>query len=395
VSTGAQPLPHRMHWPHRRVLWLIVGLAVLAGIAVGVDRAFFWGGGQPSRPALQQILDGLVSGPQRAAPGATAYVVGPQVSWVGSAGIANVKTGEVMPPNGRMRIQSLSKTWLMAVILQLANEGKLNLDDTVARWFPGLLPYGDRITIRELMTDTSGLIDDNTMETAFPSYLARVKDAKLRAQLAALAARVRANPATPLAPIWLIRMAAWQPLLSVPGSEYHHSNIGWNIAGMIAAKAGGKPLPVLYRERIYQPLGITHTSYQPQGPIAGPHTEGYYIGKNGNLTDATAFTYGKGADGAIVTDAADEAAFTKALLDNKLGIRQQVLGFYGANGSNGPGCPGDAFRGTGLGAASRTYVYYDHTGSHIAVLLLNGRRAALGTNDPKAAAAALQLYCSA
>jgi D-alanyl-D-alanine carboxypeptidase len=371
---------------------------VAAGVAVAVDRTVFSRGTQASRPDLQRILDGLVTGPQRVAPGATAYVLGPHGAWVGSAGIANVKTGEPMPPDGRMRIQSNSKTWLMAVVLGLAKEGKLTLDDTVARWLPGLLPYADKITIRELMTDTSGLIDDNDIErspAAFAHYLARVEDAKLRAQLAAIAARVQANPAARVAPIWLIKLAAWQPLLFTPGSRYHHSNIGWNIAGMIAAEAGGKPLPVLYRERIYQPLGLTHTSYQPQGPIAGQHAEGYYIGSNGNLTDATAFTYGKGADGAIVTDAADEAAFTQALLDNRLGIRRQVLDFFGASGSNGPGCPGDAFLGTGLGAASRTYVYYDHTGSHIAVLLLNGRRGSLGTDDPKAATAARRLYCAA
>jgi D-alanyl-D-alanine carboxypeptidase len=398
VSTGAHPLPHRVRWPHRRVLWVLAGLLVAAGVAVAVDRTVFSGGGQASRPDLQRILDGLVTGP-RVAPGATAYVLGPHGSWAGSAGIANVQTGEAMPPDGRMRIQSLSKTWVMAVILQLASEGTLNLDDTVSHWLPGLLPYGDRVTIRELMTDTSGLMDDNDLHrtpTAVAAYLARVKDAKLRAQLAALAARVQGNPAAEVAPIWLIRLAAWQPLLFAPGSEYRHSNIGWNIVGMVAAKAGGKPLPVLYRERIFQPLGLTHTSYQPQGPIAGPHAEGYEIGKDGSLTDATAFTFGKGADGAIVTDAADEAAFLRALFDNQLGIRQQVLDFFGASGGNGPGCPGDAFLSTGAGAASRSYVYYDHTGSHIAVLLLNGFRATTAaTGDPKAEAAARRLYCGA
>jgi D-alanyl-D-alanine carboxypeptidase len=301
-----------------------------------------------------------------------------------------------MRPDARLRIQSNSKAWVMAVILQLAKEGRLTLDDTVERWLPGLLPYGGEITIRQLMTDTSGLTDDNVMVAAFPRHLARVEDPRLRAQLAALAARVRANPAATVAPIWLIRLAAWQPLLSSPGSEYHHSNIGWNIVGLIAAKAGGKPLAVLYRERIFHPLGLEQTSYRPQGPIAGPHAEGYSIGSDGSLTDATAFTLGKGADGGIVTDAADEAAFLKALLDNELGIRQQVLDFFGASGSNGPGCPGDAFSGTGAGAASRSYVFYDRTGSHIAVLLLNGfRERTAVTGDPTAEAAARRLYCAA
>jgi CubicO group peptidase (beta-lactamase class C family) len=56
-------------------------------------------------------------------------------------------------------------------------------------------------------------------------------------------------------PLLLIRIAAWQPLVAKPGTTYHHSNIGWNIAGLIAAKVGGKPLPTLYRERICSPGG--------------------------------------------------------------------------------------------------------------------------------------------
>ena len=244
--------------------------------------------------------------------GATAYVFGPHGTWVGSAGIANVKTGEAMQPDARLRIQSLSKAWPLAVTLQLAQEGKLGLGDTVAHWLPGLLPYGGQITILELETDTSGLIDDNTLAQDPAVYLARVKDARLRQQLEVIGARLRANPSTPVDPIWLIRFAAWQPRLFTPGLRYSHSNIGWKIAGLIVARAAGQSLPTRYRDRIFQPLGLTHTSYQPQGPIAGPHAEGYHIGADGALTDTTAWTYGKGADGAIVTDAADEATFLRA-----------------------------------------------------------------------------------
>ena len=355
------------------------------------------GGTTTSRPDFQRILDGLVSGPSRVAPGATAYVFGPHGTWVGSAGIANVKTGAAMQPYARLRIQSLSKAWLLAVTLQLAQEGKLSLSDTVAHWLPGLLPYGGEITILELETDTSGMIDDNTLVQNPAVYLARVKNAKLRGELEAIGARLRANPNTPVDPIWLIRFAAWQPLLFTPGLRYSHSNIGWNIAGMIVARAAGQSLPALYRDRIFTPLGLTHTAYQPQGPIAGPHAEGYQIGANGALTETTAWTFGKGADGAIVTDAADEAAFLRALVDNKLHVRQDLLEFYGWTGGEQTGCPGNAFHGVGAGAASWAYVYYNAAGSRIAVLLLNGSLASSAgkTSEPKAATAAVSLYCHA
>jgi D-alanyl-D-alanine carboxypeptidase len=377
---------------------LLAGLAAAALVAAAIAIPLSLGGGTTtSRPGFQRILDSLVSGPQRVAPGATAYVFGPHGTWIGSAGIANVKTGQKMWPDARLRIQSLSKAWLLAVTLQLAQEGKLSLSDTVARWLPGLLPYGSKITILELETDTSGLIDDNTMAQDPARYLARVKDATLREQLEAIAARLRANPNTPVDPIWLIRLAAWQPLLFTPGLRYSHSNIGWNIAGMIVARAAGQSLPTLYRDRIFKPLGLTHTSYQPQGPIAGPHAEGYQISANGTLTDTTAWTFGKGADGAIVTDAADEATFLRATVDNQLHIRQAFLLFYGWTGGKQARCPGHAFQGVGAGAASWAYAYYNAPASRIAVLLLNGRLASSAgkTTEPKAAAAAASLYCNA
>ena len=90
------------------------------------------------------------------------------------------------------RCWSNSKTWLLAVALQLAGEGRLNLADTVTHWLPGLLPYGNEINLPELLTDTSGLIDDNDVTrsaSAGKTMLTRVKDPELRARLKATAAR--------------------------------------------------------------------------------------------------------------------------------------------------------------------------------------------------------------
>jgi len=291
-----------------------------------------------------------------------------------------------------MRIESNSKTWVAAVILQLAHEGKLTLDDTVAHWLPGLLPvHGSEITIRELMHDSSGLIDDNDVWHATPKqlsvYFARVGDAKLRAQLLATAARLKANPAAPVPALLFIRLAAWQPLVALPGTTYHHSNIGWNIVGLIAAKAGGKPLPVLYRERLFRPLGLHQTAFDPQGPIAGPHASGYARDNNGRLVDTTAMHPGKFADGAIVTNAEDEATFLRAAMNGTLFPKQAWLDLYGAP-AGATGCGGPAYAGTGAGDGYRSYVWFDGTGNHIAVLLLD-------KSGGDAAAAVLRLYCAA
>jgi D-alanyl-D-alanine carboxypeptidase len=397
MSTHTQPLPHRVHWPHRWLVWLVAGLVVAAVIAAGVDRAFF-AGQQTRSEFMQSTLDGLVTGPHRLAPGVTAYVIGPHGTWAGSAGVAEVKSAEPMPVDARMRIESASKTWLVAAVLQLVQERKLSLEDTVDRWLPGLLrAHGSEITMRQLMSNSSGLIDDNDITKASPAkkhaMLARVGDPKLRTQLLATAARIRANPAVQVSPLLWIRLAAWQPLLAPPGTTYHHSNIGWNIASLIAAKAAGKPLPTLYAERIFQPLRLRHTAYDPQGPIAGAHAKGYALSTNGTLTDATAWHYGKGADGAIVTDAKDEATFLTALTNGTL-LDPNTLGELGAgdpSGCGGPSVHGDPGAGDGF----ESNVVYAADGSRVAALLLNGvTPSEAKTGWARSTSAAASLYCA-
>ena len=333
-----------------------------------------------SRPGLQRILDGLVAGPSALAPGATAYVSGPHGSWVGAAGVADTSTCAQMPVDARMRLESVTKIYTATLILQLAQEGKLRVGDTVARWLPGLLPYGNRITIRELLTMQSGLYDNNDLRNASPSVqranLARVKDAKLRAQLAAITARANEDPATEFSPIWWIRFAAWQPLLFTPGAGYHYSNIGYDILGLIAARAGGKPLPVLYRERIFQPLGLHATAYDPQGPISGPHAHGYGIEPNGKQIDTTDWHSGIGAEGGIVSDAKDTATFLTALMRGKLLDRRHLTAMERDNlwlGGAISGCAGQAYGWSGGGNGYKTEVWVKDGGSRVAVLLLNAR----------------------
>jgi D-alanyl-D-alanine carboxypeptidase len=401
---STQPLSEHVHWPHRRLLWLIFGLALAAGIAVGVDRAFFSDEPQPSRPDLQRVLDGLVAGPSKIAPGATAYVSGPQGSWLGAAGVADTGTGAQMPRDARVRLESVSKIYTAALILQLAQEGRLRVDDTVARWLPGLLPYGNRITIRQLLTMRSGLIDNNDVanasESAGRAYLARVEDATLRTQILAIAARIEKNPATEFSPMWWIRFAAWQPLLFTPGDGFHYSNIGYDILGLIAARAGGTPLPVLYRERIFEPLGLRATAYDPQGPIAGPHARGYGIEPDGKQIDTTDWHSGVGAEGGIVSNAEDTARFLTALMQGKLLDRRHLTAMEGDSlwfGGAVTGCAGQAFGWSGGGSGYKTDVWVDHGGTRVAVLLLNARQwdTAQPSGDQAAHDALAGLYCRA
>jgi len=401
VFPSATQSPRRSSWLQRRLLWLFAGLLVVAGVAVVVDQvAFSQRAAAASRPELQQILDGLVSGPGKIAPGVTAYVSAPNGSWMGSAGIANVKTHEKMRPNARMRLDSISKWWLATVILQLDQEHKLTLDDTVARWLPGLLPYGNRITIRHLMTDTSGMIDDNDITPKrSPQLLAHVKDAKLRKQLVAVAARINANPNAKVSAMLLIRLVAWQPLLFKPGTQYHHSNTGWDILGLIAARVERKPLPTIYRARLFRPLHLEQSAYDPQGVISGPHAHGYQLQRNGVATNTSGQAYFKAADGAIVSTAAETATFFTALMRGKLVNLAELAKLQRENlvdgGGGESGCAGHDHVGSGLGSAYRSRVLVKDDGSRVAVLLLNAGYNDDASADDTAAHAIISLYCNA
>ena len=410
---SASALP-RVRLRDRRVLLVIAGLVVATGLAVAVERLGFSGEAHVSRPVfsgvsavphpyLQRTLVGLVAGPSKIAPGAVAYVSGPHGRWLGAAGVADTSTGAQMPVDARMRLESVSKIYTATLILQLAQEGKLRVEDTAARWLPGLLPYGDRITIRELLTMQSGLIDNNDLRNASASEqrtnLGRVKDAKLRARLVAIAGRIEKNPAAEFSPIWWIRFAAWQPLLFTPGYGIHYSNIGYDILGLIAARAGGKPLPALYRERIFEPLGLHATAYDPQGPIAGPHAHGYGIEPNGDQFDATDWHAGIGAEGGIVADARDTATFLTALMRGKLLDRQHLAAMEATDlwlGGAGT-CAGIAYGWSGGGNGYKTEVWVNDGGSRVVVLLLNARHwdTAQGAADEAAAVARSNLYCAA
>ncbi|HEY7197410.1 MAG TPA: serine hydrolase domain-containing protein [Gaiellaceae bacterium] len=402
MSTGSQQLTHGVGRQRPGSAWsllavAIVAIAVVAGVVVVGDRA--GKAANPARPDLQRVLDGLVTGPGRIAPGATAYVSGPRGMWLGAAGVGDLRSGAPMPTDGRMRLESVSKIYTAALVLRLAQEGRLSLEDTVEQWLPGMLPYGDSITVRHLVTMRSGLIDTNDIAARPAFYLARVRDAGLRNRLTALSRRAEAHPAMTVSPVWWIRWAAWEPLLFEPGTSFHYSNIGYEVLGLIAARAAHASLGELYRTRIFVPLRLERTAYDPQGPIAGPHARGYTMTAGKGPVDATDRHVAIGAGGGIVSDAEETAAFLRALMKGRLLAPRNVAAMRGPNlwlGGERTGCGGAAYGWSGGGNGFKTNVWVNRDGSRVAVLLLNGRTAGKeqSSGDGDAAGALARLYCA-
>lgn len=238
-----------------RMAWLGLVTALIVGVlvALAVGRGGSSGGSESARPDLQRIIDGLVRGPGRVAPRVTAYVAGPRGAWVASAGIARI--GTPMRPDARLRLNSMGKMWTATLIMKLVGEGRITLDDRAPRWLPGLLPHGNEITVKQLLDMTSGMVDTNDFYARPADYLARITDPVIRARVIAAGKRARTDPAWPTTAIW-IEAAAGQPLLFKPGSSWHYSNIGYMVAGLIAARAGGADLATLFRTQIIDPLHL-------------------------------------------------------------------------------------------------------------------------------------------
>jgi D-alanyl-D-alanine carboxypeptidase len=322
-----------------------------------------------------------VTGQFRAAPGAAAYVSGPHGIWEGATGLADVAHRVPMTPDVRSRIGSVSKLWTATVVVRLAQEGKLRLDDTVARWLPGALPYGNRITIRELLNHTSGMVDDNDINARPGYWLGKIHDATLRREFLAIARASAENPAIPISPEFEIRVAAALPLLFSPGTDYHYSNIGYKTAAAIAEKASHASLADLYRRIIIDPLKLTSAGYDATSAITGSHALGYVIEAGGNARpNAGAGEGDLAASGGLVVNAPDEARFLVALVQGRIvsktylrQIEQPTLRSYGLGTGVGTICGVRVFTHGGATNSYMAEVAVNGDGTRVVVLLANGR----------------------
>jgi len=381
----------------------------VAAIAVTVDR-FVFSGATASRPDLQRIIDGLVVGRSRVAPGVTAFVSGPHGTWSGSAGLANVKTGEPMWPNAPMHLDSQTKTWVATVILQLVADGRMRLGDTVERWLPNVLPYGKRITARELLDHTSGMVDQTTFDAEVLVFIRRVHDPALRSQLLRFWRRLATDPTAKVPAGVALRFTSTLPLLWEPGTEFHYSNIGYEIAGLIAARAGRAPLGALLSQMISRPLRLTSATYVPGGEVVARHPVDYAVGPDGTARVATDwYRADEGASGAMIASAGDDGRFFTSLMQGRLLPRPELTAMRTPSAANpayglgigliNAGCHITAYGHGGASYSTTSDALVSADGNRVAVVLLNGNTPqghSPGTRSSNAAlAAARALFCAA
>lgn len=174
-----------------------------------------------------------------------------QVVYVASYGSAQVSPPTPATSEMRYAIGSVSKQFTAVAALMLAEEGKLSLDEPIRRWYPELTA-ADRITLRHLLSHTSGYADFWPQDYVMPAMSA------------------------PVDPDTVIATWAKRPLEFQPGERYEYSNTGFLIAGRIIEKAVGKPLFAVLQERLFTPLNLpTATSFDARNLAYPPDAMGY------------------------------------------------------------------------------------------------------------------------
>jgi D-alanyl-D-alanine carboxypeptidase len=250
---------------------------------------------------LQHALDQLVADGKIPGAALALHIPG-QVPWTGASGFANQDRSQPMEPTTQIRIASISKVFTAVVVLQMMEEGKLDLDTPIAAWFPQLVPDADTTTVHNLLNHTSGLYD----------YL---EDKQFLAQ-------AFAAPDYDWAPEELVAYAAQHRSAFRPGTKgaWDYSSTNYVILGMVIEEVTGHSLAHEMRERIFIPLGLEHTFFAPDDEVRGMVARGYrHRNDQTNLSLSFAF-----ATANMVSTVSDVQRFGDALFGGRL-LRPETL----------------------------------------------------------------------
>ncbi|MDY6998007.1 MAG: serine hydrolase domain-containing protein [Actinomycetota bacterium] len=257
-------------------------------------------------------------------PGAIIGIWSPGGDYVRAFGVADKKARTPMKTGLHSRIGSLTKTFTVTAVLQLADQGKLGLDDPIGAYLPDV-PGGQDITLRELAGMRSGLAN----YTGSPQF-----------QQALFA-----DPRRSFTPQELLGYAFAEPVEFAPGQGVHYSNTNTVLLGLVVQQVSGRPLGEYIGRHILEPLDLSHTSFPLGSDFPDPHAEGYTAQTpDGGETTATDWNPSWAwAAGAMVSTLDDLRIWTPALATGELLSRQmheerlQTVGLPGQSPPDGYG----------------------------------------------------------
>ncbi|MGH0945184.1 serine hydrolase domain-containing protein [Bacillus mycoides] len=230
-------------------------------------------------------------------------------TWSYAAGVANLSSKKPIKTDFRFRIGSVTKTFTATVVLQLAEENSLNLDDSIEKWLPGVIQgngYDDKqITIRQLLNHTSG-IAEYTRSKGF-----NLMDTKKS---------YRAEE--------LVKMGISMPPDFAPGKSWSYSNTGYVLLGILIETVTGNSYAEEIENRIIEPLELSNT-FLPGNSSVIPgtkHARGYIqLDGASEPKDVTYYNPSMGSSaGDMISTADDLNKFFSYLLGGKLLKEQQL-----------------------------------------------------------------------
>lgn len=202
-------------------------------------------------------------------------------------------TAETIFPVG-----SITKQFTAATVMQLVEQGKVDLNARVSRYLPSA-PHAGEITVRELLNQTSGL----------PDYL----------EDKALLASIMTGTVGPQSVPKLVALVDGKPLHFKPGTKYEYSNTNYALAGLIVAHVTGTPYGQVLQTAIFTPVGMKDSQYLSMSVPKGPNaTRGYNYAK-GTFTVLPSFSMDWGnAAGAIASNVGDLVRWDGAFFGGKV-----------------------------------------------------------------------------
>jgi len=250
-----------------------------------------------SSQTLRQVMDTIVSDiiKEKNIPGAIVGVWSPSAGvWIKTFGEADVGRGESIHYSKKVRVGSVSQTFLASLLLSLVDDKKISLEDPVKKYLP-FVPNGEHITIRQLVNNTSGIFN----YTEDPDFLPQVYK----------------NPLREYKPIELVNIAFKHKPYFEPGQGWHPSDTNFILLGMIMEQVTLEKIEDLIRLRIINRIGLRNTSFAVSPFMEGDYSRGYIDKRNSTIPQDITFLDPScmWAAGAIVSDAQDLALWAKAL----------------------------------------------------------------------------------
>jgi CubicO group peptidase (beta-lactamase class C family) len=293
----------------RSLLALAPGLTVAPALAVPA-RAFAQGtpAATPRAASPDDLLANLVA---HGAPGVTMTISrAGETMYSGAAGVASLEDQTPLELTDRFRIYSITKVFVATIVLQLADEGILSLDDTVAQWLddPAVraIPNVDTATVRQLLHHTSGIYDYlDSEDTTFydDAFFSLDSDWSKVWTLPELLAYASAD--------------YHDPYFS-PGEGAHYSNTEYLLLGMIVEQATGNTFEDELSARILTPLALSGTSMEMGAALPADVADAYQV-IEGELVNVTAVNLTwSWTGGGMVSTAADLTRFADSVFSGEL-----------------------------------------------------------------------------